>query len=203
MHSFHNYVVKRCQKWQSPWCFFVFFLSYVLLYFHNKFSLFWFFPLCVCCALAHIDAIYVCCKLNYYSTHCLTYTRIYAHSTHSHRDRVWLCTVERAKHKFCSLFISRFCFLYSNFKLFIFCVLRISNFRFFFYFLVLFCHRFVCELRRMDSESVNNLESNGHALNGSAQNGVSQINNVAVKLNKTDQDIVRLIGQYLKIVGLG
>lgn len=55
----------------------------------------------------------------------------------------------------------------------------------------------------MDIESVNNLESNGHALNGSAQNGVTQINNVAVKLNKTDQDIVRLIGQYLKIVGLG
>lgn len=55
----------------------------------------------------------------------------------------------------------------------------------------------------MNIESVNNLESNGHALNGSAQNGVTQINNVAVKLNKTDQDIVRLIGQYLKIVGLG
>lgn len=56
---------------------------------------------------------------------------------------------------------------------------------------------------QMDLESVNNLESNGHTLNGSAQNGVSQTNIVAVKLNKTDQDIVRLIGQYLKIVGLG
>lgn len=55
----------------------------------------------------------------------------------------------------------------------------------------------------IDAETTNNLESNGHALNGtSTQNGVSQSNNVPVKLNKTDQDIVRLIGQYLKIVGL-
>lgn len=55
----------------------------------------------------------------------------------------------------------------------------------------------------MDTESTNNLESNGHTLNGSAQNGVTtQINDEPVKLGKTDQDIVRLIGQYLKIVGL-
>lgn len=46
-------------------------------------------------------------------------------------------------------------------------------------------------------------ESNGHALNGnSTQNGLAPINDIRVTLNKTDQDIVRLIGQYLKIVGL-
>lgn len=45
-------------------------------------------------------------------------------------------------------------------------------------------------------------ESNGHTLNGAAQNGLTPINDVQVTLSKTDQDIVRLIGQYLKIVGL-
>lgn len=54
------------------------------------------------------------------------------------------------------------------------------------------------------SDAVNNLESNGHVLNGNTENGVTALNNVApVNLSKTDQDIVRLIGQYLKIVGLG
>lgn len=55
-----------------------------------------------------------------------------------------------------------------------------------------------------DLDAVNNLESNGHVLNGNTENGVTSLNNVApVDLSKTDQDIVRLIGQYLKIVGLG
>lgn len=45
-------------------------------------------------------------------------------------------------------------------------------------------------------------ESNGHTLNGTTQNGLAPINDVQVTLHKTDQDIVRLIGQYLKIVGL-
>lgn len=53
-------------------------------------------------------------------------------------------------------------------------------------------------------DAVNNLESNGHVLNGNTENGVTTLNNVVpVNLTKTDQDIVRLIGQYLKIVGLG
>lgn len=53
-------------------------------------------------------------------------------------------------------------------------------------------------------DAVNNLESNGHVLNGNTENGVTALNNVApIDLTKTDQDIVRLIGQYLKIVGLG
>lgn len=48
------------------------------------------------------------------------------------------------------------------------------------------------------------MESNGHVLNGNTENGVTTLNNVVpVNLTKTDQDIVRLIGQYLKIVGLG
>lgn len=51
-------------------------------------------------------------------------------------------------------------------------------------------------------DAVNNLESNGHALNGNSENGVASANNVQINLHKTDQDIVRLIGQYLKIVGL-
>lgn len=45
-------------------------------------------------------------------------------------------------------------------------------------------------------------ESNGHTQNGTTQNGLTQVNDVQVNLSKTDQDIVRLIGQYLKIVGL-
>lgn len=45
-------------------------------------------------------------------------------------------------------------------------------------------------------------ESNGHTQNGTTQNGLAQLNDVQVNLSKTDQDIVRLIGQYLKIVGL-
>lgn len=54
------------------------------------------------------------------------------------------------------------------------------------------------------NDAVNNLESNGHVLNGNTENGVTALNNVApINLSKTDQDIVRLIGQYLKIVGLG
>ncbi|XP_031629372.1 WD repeat-containing protein 26 homolog [Contarinia nasturtii] len=54
------------------------------------------------------------------------------------------------------------------------------------------------------NDAVNNLESNGHVLNGNTENGVTTLNNVVpVNLTKTDQDIVRLIGQYLKIVGLG
>lgn len=53
-------------------------------------------------------------------------------------------------------------------------------------------------------DAVNNLESNGHVLNGNTENGVTTLNNVTpINLTKTDQDMVRLIGQYLKIVGLG
>lgn len=41
-------------------------------------------------------------------------------------------------------------------------------------------------------------------MNGNTENGVTALNNVVpIDLSKTDQDIVRLIGQYLKIVGLG
>lgn len=48
------------------------------------------------------------------------------------------------------------------------------------------------------------MESNGHVMNGNTENGVTALNNVTpIELSKTDQDIVRLIGQYLKIVGLG
>lgn len=53
-------------------------------------------------------------------------------------------------------------------------------------------------------DAVNNLESNGHVMNGNSENGVTTLNNVTpINLTKTDEDIVRLIGQYLKIVGLG
>lgn len=52
-------------------------------------------------------------------------------------------------------------------------------------------------------DAVNNLESNGHVLNGNTENGVTTLKNVVpINLSKTDQDIVRLIGQYLKIAGL-
>ncbi len=50
-------------------------------------------------------------------------------------------------------------------------------------------------------------ETNGHSQNGDAnvQNGVNTTvvaNNAQVHLEKTNQDIVRLICQYLKVVGL-
>lgn len=55
----------------------------------------------------------------------------------------------------------------------------------------------------MCTDAVNILESNGHTLNGNSENGVTTADNGPITLTKTDQDIVRLIGQYLKIVGLG
>lgn len=55
----------------------------------------------------------------------------------------------------------------------------------------------------MCTDVVNISESNGHTLNGNTENGVTTANNGPITLAKTDQDIVRLIGQYLKIVGLG
>lgn len=47
-------------------------------------------------------------------------------------------------------------------------------------------------------------ESNGHTQNGDTeQNGIANtLPNERIQLDKTDQDIVRLIGQHLKIVGL-
>lgn len=45
-------------------------------------------------------------------------------------------------------------------------------------------------------------ESNGHTQNGDTQNGVAVPKNDQIYLNKTNRDIVRLIGQHLKIVGL-
>lgn len=69
----------------------------------------------------------------------------------------------------------------------------------YFYF---YCVSFFLFLYR--AEAVNNLESNGHVMNGNTENGVTALNNATpIDLSKTDQDIVRLIGQYLKIVGLG
>lgn len=55
----------------------------------------------------------------------------------------------------------------------------------------------------MRTDAVNISESNGHTLNGNTENGVTTAINGPITLAKTDQDIVRLIGQYLKIVGLG
>lgn len=49
-------------------------------------------------------------------------------------------------------------------------------------------------------------ETNGHSQNGdtNVQNGVNTTvaNNAQIHLDKTNQDIVRLICQYLKVVGL-
>lgn len=55
-----------------------------------------------------------------------------------------------------------------------------------------------------------NSESNGHTQNGDneqrngveAASGTTTLSNDRIHLDKTDQEIVRLIGQHLKIVGL-
>lgn len=61
-----------------------------------------------------------------------------------------------------------------------------------------------------DSAGLQTSESNGHTQNGDTteRNGVeattagTTIKNERIQLDKTDQEIVRLIGQHLKIVGL-
>lgn len=46
-------------------------------------------------------------------------------------------------------------------------------------------------------------ESNGHTENGDVQNGVNALETThPMQLDKTNQDIVRLVGQHLKLMGL-
>lgn len=54
----------------------------------------------------------------------------------------------------------------------------------------------------MSDTAVGVTESNGHSVNGTIMNGVTVPKNESLNLDKTNQDIVRLIGQHLKIVGL-
>lgn len=53
-----------------------------------------------------------------------------------------------------------------------------------------------------DTDVSNNVESNGHTLNGNTENGVTATKTTPVTLDSQDQEIVRLIGQYLNLVGL-
>lgn len=52
----------------------------------------------------------------------------------------------------------------------------------------------------MSDTAVGVTETNGHSVNGTIMNGVPK--NESLNLDKTNQDIVRLIGQHLKIIGL-
>lgn len=69
-------------------------------------------------------------------------------------------------------------------------------FCFFFRFILLRC------IFQGDTDVSNNVESNGHTLNGNTENGVTAAKTTPVTLDSQDQEIVRLIGQYLNLVGL-